>query len=220
MKPAKKKTSPKTNKAVKKAPANKAIKKKPDAKYKELMATAKQLSIPIEIMQKHVYNFGRPSEYKPEMCSQLIVIMASGRTFTDACTILGISYVTAYAWMTEPTEEKPNDNFKPDFLKAHKIGQQLSDLWWNEIGKKNLNNKNFNNTLYMMFRQNLHGWTRRLEGKMELEKTEKFITENKTVHEHIIRIQGEEELAEIARILEESGALESAISTIAESETH
>ena len=222
MKPAKKKTSPKTNKAVKKAPANKAVikKKKPDAKYKELMSTARQLSIPIEILQKHVYNFGRPTDYQPEMCSQLIVIMATGRSFSNAATIIGISHVIAYDWIKETDSEgNPNPRFKPDFFKSYKIGQELSELWWDEKGKVNLDNKDFNNTLYMMFRQNKHGWTRRLEGKMEVEKTEKFIQENRTVHEHIIRIQGEDELAEIARILEESGALESATRGITESQT-
>jgi hypothetical protein len=186
-----------TKKAPPKITPKKAVKKKKkkmpiDATYKQLMQTAKEISIPIDLLEKHIYNFGRPTDYRPEMCTQLIHIMASGRTFQDACTMLGITVVTAYWWTKEPTEDEPNAMFKPDFFKAKKLGQALSELWWNELGKKNLNNLKFNNTLYMMFRSNLHGWTRKLEGKLEQTITENHIETKRVEMKVDIQMSAEE----------------------------
>jgi len=209
-----------TKKKKIKAPAKKAIKKpahkkgaikasKADtqATRKELLKAAEIFKIEDKLITNLINGLGRPTKYNPKMCLDIIKHMSEGRTIEDASTLMGISYVTLYNWIKEPTEDNPNPFFQPNFFKAYKLGEQLQRLWWNELGRMNLNNSYFNNTLYMMFRQNLHGWTRRLEGKLEVEKTEHIINEQRT-RVDVNMMQGDEVIAEVTRILVESGAIE------------
>lgn len=186
-----------------------------DRTVKQITDTAIEYSIPPEVLQKHIYSFGRPSEYREEMCNELIHHMMQGRSFSNAAALMGISYTIAYDWVKEvDADGNPNPRFKPDFLKAYKIGLELSELWWDEIGRTNLGNKDFNNSLYMMFRTNKHGWTRRLEGKVDVVETNHTIDEKRITINQIQQI-GDEGLAEIARILIDAGAIKPAVQATA-----
>lgn len=180
-------------------------------------STGDEYKIPHDLIQEHIYSFGRPTKYRAKMCIELMLIMAEGRTFENATTLMCITEESLRNWLREPTEEKPNSNFKPDFFKAYKAGEKLRKLWWDEIGRINLNNKNFNNTLYMMFRQNLDGWTRRLEGKIET-KHEEIHTERKELSVHVEVT--EDYAAAVGQILAEYGAIEPATETAINTETH
>lgn len=136
---------------------------------------------------------GRPAKFSPIMCKKVIEIMAQGRSRSNAATLMGVTEVTFYGWMKE----------YPEFLKSVNIGDQLSLLWWMTMGQINIHNKDFNSTLYMMQMQNRFGWSRKLEGKIDINSY------NETVEKKIIEIKGEDKFASIARILLESGALES-----------
>lgn len=138
--------------------------------------------IPAEVIQAAIDNLkspgGRPHKYNATMPGKLVRLMAEGRTFKDAITIMGLSEPTAYSYIKQFLDEDQqvlNTNFKPEFFKSYKFGCMLSELWWNELGRLNLNNKEFNNTLYMMFRTNMHGWTRRLDGKLDITETKHTI---------------------------------------------
>lgn len=50
----------------------------------------------------------------------------------------------------------------PSFAHALQEGEQLSKAWWMKVGRRNLWNKHFNNTLFMMNMQNRFDWTRGL----------------------------------------------------------
>jgi transposase len=157
--------------------------------------------IPEEVIKKQIEQVyapktkkvGRPTKYSPIMCKRVIEIMAQGRSRGNAATLMGLTEVTFYDWMKN----------NPDFSKAVKIGDQLSLLWWMTMGQINIHNKDFNSTLYMMQMQNRFGWSRKLEGKIDINSY------NETVEKKIIEIKGEDKFASIARILLESGALES-----------
>ena len=157
--------------------------------------------IPEEVIKKQIEQVytpkgkkqGRPTKYSPAMCKRVIEIMAQGRSRGNAATLMGITEVTFYDWMKN----------NPDFSKAVKIGDQLSLLWWMTMGQINIHNKDFNSTLYMMQMQNRFGWSRKLEGKIDINSY------NETVEKKIIEIKGEDKFASIARILLESGAIES-----------
>jgi len=136
---------------------------------------------------------GRPTKFTPIMCKKVIEIMAQGRSRSNAATLMGVTEATFYGWMKD----------YPEFLKSVNIGDQLSLLWWMTMGQINIHNKDFNSTLYMMQMQNRFGWSRKLEGKIDINNY------NETVEKKIIEIRGEDKFASIARILLESGALES-----------
>ena len=160
---------------------------------------------------------GRPSKYRPEFCSKLIDIMAQGKSKTTALLELGISVKTFYDWITEYFEDvgedgklyrRKNTNFKPSFLKALKMGEELNLSWWEEMGRLNITNKDFNSTLYMMQMQNRHGWSRRIDGKIDINETHREIKEivfkfdPEEIKEYV------EELKQLSIGLDGTGAIE------------
>jgi transposase len=136
---------------------------------------------------------GRPTKYKPEMCEKVLDYMAKGISKTGVAVLLGIAYKNMLDWI---------DKY-PDFENAIKIGDQLSKHWWEEIGRLNLYNAKFNATLYMMNMQNRHNWSRKLDGKVDInnEHTERKIIEIKVSDKN-------EDKAEMLEILHKNGALE------------
>jgi hypothetical protein len=217
--PQKTATKKSSKKPVKKKQTKRAIKKRSD-KNRKLLLTSDihpDYIIPQETVQKfidQVYDFGRPTSYKPDMCPQLVAKMATGRSFQNAVTMMGISYMTACLWIKQPVEDEPNPFYHEDFFYSYKLGMYLNELWWDEKGKQNLDNPKFNNNLYMMFRTNKHGWTRRLEGKVDVVETNHTIDEKRITINQIQQI-GDEGLAEIARILIDAGAIKPAVQATA-----
>ena len=141
-------------------------------------------SLPKRTIQK--IKSGRPTKYRKEMCEQLILLMGQGKSKASALVEMGITEGTAWSWCNEYTEytgkdnkmyKKLNTNFKSDFLKAIKIGEQLNQWWWEEISRLNMHNKDFNCTLWMMNMQNRFGWSRRIDGKIEINETHREIRE-------------------------------------------
>ena len=151
--------------------------------------------VPLKTIKKLLS--GRPTKYEKDLCYKLILFMAEGNSQLSTLVELGISAVTFYDWTNEYISaskgdrgameymdekgqisyRKLNTNFKPDFLKSVKIGQKLCQKWWETIGKDNLHNKDFNNTMYMMQMQNRFGWSRRLDGKIDINETHREIKE-------------------------------------------
>jgi transposase len=172
-------------------------KKKPTSKKKNLPDISSK-SYPTELKDDLIRSVGRPSKYQPEMCMDLIYKMAQGKSFNTACVEMGINPDTGYEYVKEK-----GDYYKSEFAEAKKWGQALSERWWDEVGRLNLNNKDFNNVLYMMIRQNMHGWTRKVEGKIETKNT------NETIETKKIEIKFDEGyVANVIKILSSSNALE------------
>jgi hypothetical protein len=151
---------------------------------------------------------GRPMLYRVEMCEEIVGILAEGRTLEDAAAILGVAEVTFKKWCDAGSEI-----YHPEFAEAVDYGKQLSGLWWREIGRMNVYNKNFNATLFMMNMQNRFGWTRKLEGKIE-----NINEERKVLEVSIKDNRSEDHLGEILRILHESGAIEAGVEEAAQTE--
>lgn len=103
---------------------------------------------------------GRPSKYTPEMCDIAIKEMSEGASKTEVCAELGISYETFLDW-----QDLKSDRYKKEFSEAVKKGEQLSEAWWLSKGRKNLENKEFNSTLWYMNMKNRHGWSDKQEHK-------------------------------------------------------
>ena len=95
---------------------------------------------------------GRPSKYKKEFCDTLIDNMAEGLSFEACCGIIGISKDTGYRWIKE----------HEDFSDAKKRGDVLSQLWWENQGKKGMFwGKDFNATVWVFAMKNRHDWSDR-----------------------------------------------------------
>jgi hypothetical protein len=98
---------------------------------------------------------GRPTKYKPEMCDQVIEMMAEGASKTEVAACLGINRETLNRWSKEIDE----------FSNAVKNGELLSQAWWEKEGRVSLRDKDFNATLWYMNMKNRHGWTDKVEKK-------------------------------------------------------
>lgn len=138
---------------------------------------------------------GRPTKYDPE--KHLPIVMKSSSEGKDLATIavdLQVAWSTFQLWCKE----------HPEFSAAVKFGQKLAKSWWTETGRKNLQNDRFNNTLYMMNMQNRFGWTRKLDASVR--KEEHIINEERKTT--IIKVQKDEDTAEVLKILLENDAIE------------
>lgn len=202
----------KNNRKPQKPTKNQIIRKRKETiKHKKML---QELGLLPEPLPKRTFNKlkeGRPTKYRPQLCAKIIELMAEGKTRVSAITEMGITEPTFWSWTTEfisekgedsKTYKKLNTNFKPDFLKAVKIGEALNRMWWEEVGRLNIHNKDFNSTLYMMQMQNRHGWTRKLEGKVDVNE----MHTTKEIKEIIFKFDKEEirqyigELAELGVI--------------------
>ena len=67
---------------------------------------------------------GRPTDYKPEYCEQLIEHMAKGLSFEAFAGVLSVSKQTLYNWADANTE----------FMDAKKIGIEHCRLFWERLG--------------------------------------------------------------------------------------
>lgn len=96
---------------------------------------------------------GRPSKYRPEMCEQVINWMYQGHSKTEVAYLLKISKETLYQWVKE----------YPEFSDAIKKGVNFAEGWWKINGTQNIDNKDFNSTLWYMNMKNRFGWADKQE---------------------------------------------------------
>lgn len=93
----------------------------------------------------------------------------------------------------------------PSFSKLVEFGRTLSTAFWEGLARKNINNKNFNTSLYNFYMKNKHGWA----DKVETSSTNENVNINQdALKEEIYRKlkkltdQNLPELADAKRILE------------------
>jgi DNA-binding XRE family transcriptional regulator len=106
---------------------------------------------------------GRPSKYRPEMCTTVVDLMREGASIAEVCAELGIHKDTFYKWEKDPE--------KPEFTDSVKTGRVLSEAWWTRAGRENLYESKFNHGLWYMNMKNRFGWRDKQEvehsGKVE-----------------------------------------------------
>lgn len=104
---------------------------------------------------------GRPSSYAPEYCQALVDHMKGGLSFESFGGVVGKSKQTLYDW----------EKIHPEFLDAKKLGETLSQLWWERLGKAamvgqaqtlpdgtRIDFKNFDTTIWIFSMKNRFGW--------------------------------------------------------------
>lgn len=91
------------------------------------------------------YVFGAPTKYKPELCQQAIDIMKDGGSKMQVCAAFTISYQTFLNWM-----DKSHASYQKDFFESIKLGETLSQAWWEGLGRDGAAgvNTDVNATLY------------------------------------------------------------------------
>ena len=79
---------------------------------------------------------------------QILQLYTEGASDIEVIALLGINQDTFYEWL-----KKDNEDFKP-FSETIKTGKILSQCWWEKHGRVQLENKDFNNTLWFMNMKN------------------------------------------------------------------
>ncbi len=97
---------------------------------------------------------GRPSDYDPAFCEQLIEHMSKGFSFEAFGGVIGVARATLYNW----------EEAHPEFLDAKRIGQSRSQHFWEGKGIDGLDQgKNFNATTWIFAMKNRFNWTDRVD---------------------------------------------------------
>ena len=68
---------------------------------------------------------GRPPKYRKEIAETLPEQFKDGQSVIEVCGQIGISKQTFYRWVDE----------HPDFSDAYKKGLELSQQWWEKLGR-------------------------------------------------------------------------------------
>lgn len=91
---------------------------------------------------------GRPTKYSPEINDECIRMMREGASIVEIAYELNVARSTIYEWQKNNVE----------FSDTIKRGTDFSEGWWMKQGRININNKDFNSTLFYMNMKNRFGW--------------------------------------------------------------
>lgn len=116
---------------------------------------------------------GRPTKYRPEMCNVVIEIMSDGGSLAEVAAEIDVCEETIQSWKKEG-----GDQFIYDFSVAVKTGIRKSKAWWEKHGRKHLENKEFNSTLWYMNMKNRFKWSDRQEIDQKVEVNDTSLTDD------------------------------------------
>ena len=77
---------------------------------------------------------GRPTDYRPEFCEDIVQFCAEGNSLTAWCAKVGIARQTLYRWL----------DTQPAFCDAVSRARVAACTWWESQVKAGLQDRNFN----------------------------------------------------------------------------
>jgi len=92
---------------------------------------------------------GRPTKYKPEYIDLVIELMEQGWSKTRVAAHLRVHKDTLYEWIKQ----------HQDFSDAVRVGETLSEAWWEQQGVAALTSKEYNTNMFKWLTSNIHGWS-------------------------------------------------------------
>jgi hypothetical protein len=92
---------------------------------------------------------GRPTLYKEEYCEKVIELLKQGAAMEEIALEIEVNVDTLYEWM----------KVHPIFSDSIKEGRGYSKGWWLKKGRVNIDNKDFNSTLWYMNMKNRFHWS-------------------------------------------------------------
>jgi len=84
---------------------------------------------------------GRPTDYRPEYCEQVIAHMSEGASLTSFAASINCSRSTVGLWM----------DVHPEFSDAVKIGKAKCAYWWEKRGRMGANGEQDVNPTLVIF---------------------------------------------------------------------
>ena len=87
---------------------------------------------------------GRPSNYDPAMCDIFVDMSSRGCSKTEFCATMGLSFEVFRDYSAKHAE----------FAVAIKKGVSACQAWWEDQGRRHMENRDFNSTLWYMNMKN------------------------------------------------------------------
>ena len=112
------------------------------------------------------------SVWTPNNKKDAIAMFYKGAAIVEVCKFLGINKSTWYRWLKDPR--------KKDFQEHAEKGLEASESYWVQMGRENIENKNFNTALYSFMMVNKFNY------RSAYSKQEKDIKE---VKEHKVEVK-------------------------------
>lgn len=81
---------------------------------------------------------GRPTDYKPEYCQEVIELGKAGKSVVQIACTLGYAKQSLYNWEKE----------FPEFMDAMLLARQYCQMWWEDKGQSGLEADRFQATLW------------------------------------------------------------------------
>ena len=100
---------------------------------------------------------GRPTEYDPEYCDEVVALGQQGKSVAQTACALGVHRDTLYEWA----------KVHPDFSDAFTYARQCAQSWWEDKGQSGLDQSGFNASL----------WSRSMAARFPADYTERKQTE-------------------------------------------
>lgn len=129
--------------------------------HKQMSSLSEGLK-PMNLQERVVAKPGRPSKYREWMDDKVIELMSEGASLVEVYAACDIDDDTLYDWCNEDSPR-----FKQSFSDSVKRGRRLSHAWWEQHGRKQVENREFNSTLWYMNMKNRHGWKDRQETEVK-----------------------------------------------------
>jgi transposase len=95
---------------------------------------------------------GRPAKYRASMADEMLDMFREGQSVVEVCAALGISRVTFYQWLKD----------HHTFSAAYDRGLELSQAWWEKLGREGAAGKaDINPATWIFNMKNRFRWTDR-----------------------------------------------------------
>ena len=108
---------------------------------------------------------GRPSTYDPSYCDRVIELGRTGASVVEMATEIGVARSTLEAAWPEA---------HPEFSEALTLARQYSQVWWEKIGRENLESQIFQSSMWSrsMAARFPNDWREKNETKQVIELTD------------------------------------------------
>lgn len=105
------------------------------AKKKTTQATTPASNVPAVVrVGPPPLKVGRPSQYRPEYCDEVIALGADGYSPAQIAAHYSVTRSTLYAWADQ----------HPEFMTALKIAKEFEQAWWENAGRQGMYADKFN----------------------------------------------------------------------------
>ena len=104
------------------------------------------------------YVFGRPTEYRPEMCEIAFNVLAGEEPLIAVAAEIGIAKSTMQQWI----------ELYPDFSAAIQRGLAVGERGYTKEGKQNLENNKYNTKMYELLGMNIYNWKKNTHNETKI----------------------------------------------------